>query len=190
MAEDFLRVHSFWPRSAANGPGLRAVLWLQGCTLNCPGCYNPQTHDPQGGQAVPVTTLAGQILALPEIEGLTLSGGEPLQQARPLRRLLDEVRAASRLSVILFTGYTWAEIQAWPEAQAVLAGVDVLISGRYVATQRLARDLRGSTNKEIHFLTPRYTPAEISAVPQAEVIITPAGEVLLSGIYPLQWTSS
>ncbi len=190
MAEDRLRLHSFWPRSAANGPGLRAVLWLQGCTLNCPGCYNPQTHDPRGGYTVPVAALVRRLLALPEIEGLTISGGEPLQQARPLRRLLEEVRAASRLSVILFTGYTWAEIQAWPEAQAVLAEVDVLISGRYVATQRLARDLRGSANKEVRFLTPRYTPAAISAVPEAEVIITPTGEVLLSGIYPLQWTGA
>ncbi len=187
MAEDELRIHSFWPRSAANGPGLRAVLWVQGCTLNCRGCYNPQTHAPQGGTSVSVADLTRQILALPELEGLTISGGEPLQQVRPLRRLLEAVRAASTLSVILFTGYTRTELEAMPEVQALLAHVDVLICGRYLATQRLARDLRGSANKEVYFLTSRYTLAALSSVPEAEVIITPEGEVVLSGIHPLQW---
>ncbi len=188
MDKDELRMHAFWPRSLANGPGLRAVVWVQGCTLQCPGCYNPQTHSPHGGRGVTVAELLAEILALPDIEGVTISGGEPLQQLRPLRRLLQGVRSASKLSVILFTGYTWAEIQAMPEHTALLACVDVLISGRYDARQRLARDLRGSANKEVRFLTRRYTPADLSAVPEAEVLITPEGDVLLSGIAPLRWT--
>ncbi len=190
MAEDELTLHAFWPRSAANGPGLRAVIWVQGCTLHCPGCYNPQTHDPQGGTRITVAELLAQLLRLPDIEGVTISGGEPLQQMHPLRQLLQGVRSASSLSVILFTGYTWEEIQTLPEHSALLACVDVLISGRYVAAQRLARDLRGSANKEVRFLTSRYTPADLSAVPEAEVIITPDGDVVLSGIHPLRWAAS
>lgn len=188
MDEDELRLHAFWPRSVANGPGLRAVIWVQGCTLQCAGCYNPQTHDPNGGTRVRVEDLLAQIRALPDIEGLTISGGEPLQQMRPLRRFLQGVRSTTSLSVILFTGYTWEEVQTLPEHTALLACIDVLISGRYVAEQRVARDLRGSANKEVRFLTTRYAPADLIGVPEAEVIITPEGDIVLSGIAPLRWT--
>jgi hypothetical protein len=65
--------------------------------------------------------------------------------------------------------------------------VDVLIAGRYDATRRVARELRGSDNKEVRFLTNRYAPADFEQVPEAEVVISPEGDVLLSGIDPLKW---
>ena len=74
-----LRLHGFEPCSAANGPGRRAVLWVQGCTLACPGCFNPRTHDRSGDQ-VGVDELFSRIDQLGDrIEGVTVSGGEPLQ---------------------------------------------------------------------------------------------------------------
>jgi len=69
----------------------------------------------------------------------------------------------------------------------LLSCVDILLAGRYDASRRLARDLRGSSNKTAHFLTERYTLADLQAVPEAEVIITPDGTVVMSGIEPLQW---
>jgi anaerobic ribonucleoside-triphosphate reductase activating protein len=108
-----LRIHQFLPVSYANGPGCRAVLWVQGCPLHCPGCYNPDTHAFDGGQWVTVRDLAARVLALgPCPEGITISGGEPLAQAPALVELLHRIKNHTPLSVIVFTGYTWAETQS------------------------------------------------------------------------------
>jgi anaerobic ribonucleoside-triphosphate reductase activating protein len=185
---DELRLHQFLPASRANGPGVRAVLWLQGCSLGCPGCFNPETHAATGGQQMVVETLLGRILVLKEtIEGITISGGEPLQQRLPLLALLERVRQETDLSVLLFTGFTWEEIQRMPDSDALLSCIDVLSAGRYDASQHLARDLRGSANKTLHFLTKRYHMSDLQAIPPAEVIISPEGEIIFSGIDPVKW---
>ena len=183
--DNTLQIHHFLPLSRANGPGARAVFWVQGCSLGCPGCFNPETHLLGGGQAVAVADLVQRLVALvPSIEGITISGGEPLQQPAPLLALLQQVKQESELSVLLLTGFSWPEVQRMPGAPALLANVDVLLAGRYQQASRLARDLRGSANKTVHFLTRRYTAADLRAVPPAEMIIGPGGEIIISGIDP------
>jgi anaerobic ribonucleoside-triphosphate reductase activating protein len=190
LTDSFLRIHEFLPRSRVNGPGMRAVVWVQGCSLGCPGCFNTRTHPFDQGRLVSVDELFHSLLALQgEIEGLTISGGEPLQQCQPLLALLRRVRRESSLSVLLFSGFTWIEIQQMPQASALLDCIDVLIAGRYEAAQHLARGLRGSANKTLHFVTDRYTEDDLQILPAAEVIITPAGEVMVSGIDPPAWLS-
>ena len=180
-----LRVHDFVARSRANGPGVRAVLWLQGCSLGCPGCFNPGAHPRDAGERASVDELLARVADLgPGIEGLTVSGGEPLEQARPLRALLERLRRETSLSVILFTGFTWEEVRAAAEMADVLAFVDVLVAGRYDAARRLARGLCGSANKTTHFLTDRYAQDDLDAVPAAEIAIGPEGEVVVSGMDP------
>lgn len=169
-----LRLHAFLPRSRANGPGWRAVVWTQGCSLRCPGCFNPATHDPAGGRLVSVTVLLRRIWRLGNsIEGVTVSGGEPLEQAEAVVALLEELRRSSRLSVLVFTGYTWEELLARPDAARWLGCVDVVIADRYDARQHLARGLCGSANKTVHLLTDRYSLADLEAVPEAQVVLNP-----------------
>ena len=172
------------PRSRANGPGARFVVWLQGCTLGCPGCFNPGTHG-AGGRELAVADIAAQLAATPGIEGLSLSGGEPLQQAEAAVALLDAARALG-LSTLAFSGYTVDEIRELPHGPAVLDRVDVLIDGRYVAGERLATGLRGSANQRIHLLTSRYALADVEATPVAEIRIGPTGDVVLTGVNPLK----
>jgi anaerobic ribonucleoside-triphosphate reductase activating protein len=181
-------VHSLLESSCANGPGLRVVLWLQGCPLGCPGCFNPQTHARAGGQAMAVDDLADRLDALsPTVEGLTISGGEPLQQAAALGRLLAAVRRRTALSVVLFSGFEWEEIEATSGSGEVLAHLDVLIAGRFDQARRVARGLIGSSNKTMHFLTDRYGPEDFGELPEAELIVQSDGSLVLSGIDPLQW---
>ena len=180
-----VRVHAIEPRSRANGPGARFVVWLQGCTLGCPGCFNPTTHDPSGGRTTTVDEIAAQLAATQEIEGVSLSGGEPLQQAEAAAALLDAARALG-LSTLAFSGYTLDEICALPHGQAVLDRLDVLVDGRYVAGERLATGLRGSANQRIQLLTPRYQLADVEATPVAEIRIAPDGNVVLTGVNPLK----
>jgi anaerobic ribonucleoside-triphosphate reductase activating protein len=181
-----LRLHTFLTLSRANGPGARAVIWLQGCSLGCWGCYNPETHGFDGGELILTDDLFARLMTLSDsIEGITVSGGEPLQQMRPLSVLLERLRKETDLSCLVFTGYTWEEIQRMPDTGKLLACVDVLIAGRYDESQHLAQNLIGSANKTAHFLSDRYTMNDLKSVPAAEVIITPEGEVVLSGIDPI-----
>jgi len=189
-----LNLHAFEPRSRANGPGVRAVLWFQGCDLACPGCFNPATHDPARPAGPPTPEgrgfwSVGDLLARIQaegdaIEGISVSGGEPLQQAAGLLRLLEALRRETALSVLLFSGYARAEIDAQPHGPAILSHVDVLVDGRYVAGERIADGLLGSANQRIRLLTSRYTHAEMDSVPAAEVRISPNGDVVLTGIDP------
>lgn len=177
------RVHAVEPRSRANGPGTRFVLWFQGCTLGCPGCFNPGTH-----------ALGGRELAIDEVdfgdvEGISLSGGEPMQQPEAALAVLQRARARG-LSTLMFSGYTRAEIEALPLGPRVLAELDVLIDGRYVAADRLGTGLRGSANQRIQLLTSRYTLADVEATPVAEVRIGPTGELTLTGVDPLKLRGS
>jgi anaerobic ribonucleoside-triphosphate reductase activating protein len=183
MADNLLRLNHFLPQSRANGPGLRAVVWVQGCTLGCPGCFNPQTHPAQGGERVSVEDLFEQIMNLGDsIEGVTLSGGEPFQQIGPVLALLKRLRTETSLSALVFSGYTWDEIQQFPAIDEIRACVDVLIAGRYDSAQALQNGLVSSANQQAVFLTRRYTQKDLDSVPPAEVILMPNGELIASGV--------
>lgn len=188
MQDDIVLLHHFEPASHVNGPGNRAVIWVQGCALKCQGCFNPETHNFHGGESWKVEALAREILALRgRIEGVTISGGEPAHQARALAKLVQMIRQETHLSIIVFSGYDLDELTKIPGSSDLLEKIDLLIAGRYDASRRVARDLAGSDNKTFHFLTDRYTIADIANVPQAEVLLMTGGEVILSGIDPLEW---
>jgi anaerobic ribonucleoside-triphosphate reductase activating protein len=188
MTGQILNLHHYEPLSLVNGPGKRAVVWVQGCTLNCAACFNPQTHPAFAGKNWPVDRLVKSILGRENvIEGITISGGEPLQQLLPLINLTRKVKDHSNLSILVFSGFSLEEIQRIPSAHSLLECVDVLIAGRYLANKRCATGLIGSSNKTILFLTERYKMTDLPPVPNAEVIVKTNGEVVLSGIDPLRW---
>lgn len=179
-----MRLHAFEPFSRANGPGLRAVVWFQGCTLGCPGCFNPATHDPMGGYAYDTAQLAGDILDLgSRIEGISISGGEPLQQPEALLDLL-QLLGNSTLSNLLFSGFSLEEIKALPSGPSILGRVDVLIAGRYYKDKRLGKNLLGSGNQQIHLLTDRYGKEELVRVPTRELVLHRDGSTTASGLIP------
>jgi anaerobic ribonucleoside-triphosphate reductase activating protein len=176
------RLHATVPRSRANGPGTRFVVWFQGCTLGCAGCFNPTTHT-LGGDAVDTGALLAQ-LAAAKVDGLTLSGGEPMQQAPAALELVLGARRLG-LSTLMFSGYTLDELRAQALGPAMLAHLDVLIDGRYVASDRLSDGLRGSANQQIRILSARHTVAEVAATPQAEIQIAADGTLAITGVAPL-----
>ena len=185
-----LRVHAIWPNSRANGPGRRFVIWVQGCSLGCPGCFNPETHAFNDGTLIPIPELFAQIEACGDsIEGITVSGGEPFQQIEGVAELLRAVKAHTDLSVIVFTGFDQDEAASqtdWPK-ELWPGLIDVLISGRYDASHRLARGLQGSSNKRIQFLTDRYRASDLVQVPEAEILIGEGGTMIGSGIDPVRF---
>jgi anaerobic ribonucleoside-triphosphate reductase activating protein len=128
---------------------------VQGCTLRCPGCCNPELFDAGGGSEREVDGLIEQIARSPGIEGVSLLGGEPVQQV-DLQALCAGVRARG-LTVMLYSGYLRAEIEEL--RPGLLAHVDLLVDGRYDARQPdRSRRWIGSRNQVIHFLSDAYRP--------------------------------
>jgi len=159
-ANTLLNLHAVLPVSHANGPGARTVVWTQGCSLRCPGCSNPLTHSHKPRILVKPQQLAKSITAVPDIEGLTVTGGEPFEQAAAVGRLCRLVRK-SGLSVMVFTGWTYESICQSDDQRVrdLLGQIDILVDGPFI--KRLAEEKllwRGSSNQQIRFLTDRYSP--------------------------------
>lgn len=178
-----LNVAGWQARSRVNGPGERFVLWLQGCGLGCPGCWNPETWSFAPRRLMTVADLLTLLDGGPGVEGVTLSGGEPLAQAAALVPFLQAVRARG-LSVMIFTGHERSELRS-AAARAVLALTDVLVSGRYVEAERtLPLRWRGSRNQRIHHLTERYRSLGDGEHAVVEVLLDGDGGAQLTGFPP------
>ena len=143
----------------AEGPYRRYAVWVQGCTLACPGCCNPELFAAGGGVEVSVAALVDELAqarATHAIEGLTVLGGEPLEQLVAVTALCGAAREQG-LGVLLFSGHTLAEIESRVGGEVLLAGVDTLVDGRFMADRRdTERRFIGSTNQRLIHRSARY----------------------------------
>ena len=141
------------------GPFSRAVIWVQGCNLACPQCIVPESWAVDGGHTESVESLSEWVVAQPQIEGLTISGGEPFLQAENLCILIDQVRARRSLGVLCYTGFTHSHLSSngTDHQKALLSRLDLLIDGAYIATKHQSLLWRGSANQNIIPLSDRYT---------------------------------
>jgi len=144
-----LRVAGVIEESIVDGPGIRFVLFLQGCRLHCPGCQNPQTWDFDGGTLVPSDEVLARIRENPLVHGVTFSGGEPFEQAEALLPLAKELKAQG-YHLMAFSGFTLEQLVQKPECQALLEQLDLLVDGPFIEAQKsLDLRFRGSRNQRI-----------------------------------------
>lgn len=115
--------------SRINGPGNRLVIWVQGCKFNCKGCFNPETHPYTKEHLVDVADLVRMINKDKSIEGITISGGEPLDYPNQIHSLLTGIE--HRVTTILYSGYRYEDIILDPVLCHVIKLVDLSIIGRY-----------------------------------------------------------
>lgn len=137
--------------SIVDGPGFRYTVFTQGCSHHCPGCHNPETHDFAGGRTVDTEAIVAQMRANPLLDGLTLSGGDPMEQPAPCAELARQAHALG-LNVWCYTGYTLEQLlaEADPERLALLRGTDVLVDGPFLLAQRsLELKYCGSRNQRL-----------------------------------------
>lgn len=153
-----LSLHSILSQSEVNGPGERLVIWTQGCSKGCPGCFNPETWKFSSTWMEDCTSLAERVISS-NPDGLTLTGGDPLEQPEALLEFLKalhrdgapESLAADFLpkGIICFTGYLLEELTG--AALECVEYLDLLIDGRYVEQLRYTSVLAGSSNQRFHF---------------------------------------
>lgn len=144
-----LRVAGIQPSSIVDGPGFRYTLFLQGCSHHCDGCHNPATWDKNGGKEMTVEDILADIKKEYYIDGVTVSGGEPLEQAKELKKLLYLLKEEN-YHIVLFSGYTFEQIKENENMATCLAYVDVLIDGEYKKDLRsLSLRFRGSENQRV-----------------------------------------
>ncbi|GAA1996900.1 4Fe-4S single cluster domain-containing protein [Catenulispora subtropica] len=148
-------------RTTVLGPGVRAVVWVHGCPLRCAGCVAPEDLPFEGGVRRTVADLAAELNALSaDVRGLTLSGGEPMAQAGPLAALVRALRRDRDWSVMSYTGFTLEHLRrhGTDGQRALLAELDLLVDGPYVAARHADLLWRGSANQRLRFLTGRHAP--------------------------------
>lgn len=137
--------------SIVDGPGLRLTLFTQGCLHHCPGCHNPQTHDPEGGSWADTEDILAAAAENPLLDGITLSGGDPFLQPVPCLALAEGAHKIG-LNVWTYTGYTWEALLEENDAEklALLKETDVLVDGPFLLAER-SLELRfcGSRNQRL-----------------------------------------
>lgn len=141
------------------GPGTRYVVWVAGCALRCRECIAPELLSADGGTPIDVARLAEEILAVEFVDGVTLSGGEPFEQAAALVTLIDLLREQRpELSTMAFSGRTlgWLHRRGAPEQRTLVDRLDILVDGPYVPERHVNSRWRGSSNQRVHFLTDRH----------------------------------
>ena len=144
-----VRVAGLIEESIVDGPGLRFVLFVQGCHTHCPGCQNPQTWDFEGGELVSCQAILERILNDPLVHGVTFSGGEPFEQAEALEPLAVELRRRG-YHLMAFSGYTFEELLTKPGCRPFLSLLDLLVDGPFIQDQKsLELRFRGSKNQRI-----------------------------------------
>ena len=133
--------------SVVDGPGLRTVIWTQGCVHNCPECHNPQTHDCSGGQLYNVEDVCQQILT--NRQNITLSGGDPVLQPIQVAQIAKFAKEHG-LTVWMYTGFTFEYLLQQSECHELLRWIDVLVDGRFDIKQKTSElKFRGSRNQRL-----------------------------------------
>lgn len=148
-----LRLAGIIKESVVDGPGLRFVVFAQGCNHHCKKCHNQETWDPARGYEISVDQLLEQIKGVKLIKGVTLSGGDPFLQAGPFALLAKKLKVAG-FDVMTYTGYTFEELQEMAEKdddiKALLVASDILVDGPYIDEKRdISLPFRGSSNQRL-----------------------------------------
>ena len=147
-----MRIAGLVQDSIVDGKGLRFSVFTQGCPHNCPGCHNPETHDPSGGKEMSVQEIISEMLSNPLTDGVTLSGGEPFMQASDCA-LIAKAAHENGLNVWTYTGYTFEQLlETAPDSDTgvLLRETDILIDGPFILAERsLSTPWRGSKNQRV-----------------------------------------
>ncbi len=157
--------------SRVNGPGLRFVLWTQGCSKGCKNCFNPETWSFEKYKLLTPLEIF-ELIKNSSVSGVTITGGDPLEQPEELLELLILLESLNLSNgIILFTGFTIDEINKDFLLRKSLGYIDVLIDGRFEKDQRISSSLRGSENQNIIYFSSKIKEEELNIDQEVEVCL-------------------
>ena len=171
--------------SLVNGPGRRNVLHVQGCSVGCPGCFNKHTWPKAGGTETSAEEVVRLLLEW-EPDGITISGGEPMEQWESLRHILKEVhKRKPAIDVIIFTGWSKNRLKKEGRLEEMSKPfyqsktlVNMVIAGPYVEELACVKPLISSSNQEIIYINPDCERVDLSKLPRVAVDCGPSGFVI------------
>ncbi len=148
-----IRISGIINESIVDGPGIRMVVFAQGCRHNCKGCHNPHTHSFDGGELIEIEAIVDKVRKNPLLDGVTFSGGEPFEQAEVFAVLAKRINELG-LNVMIYSGYTFEQLielskvrKGWLE---LLKNSKILVDGPFIQEQKdLLLKFRGSANQRI-----------------------------------------
>lgn len=148
-----LRISGIVRESIVDGPGVRFTVFTQGCPHHCPGCHNPATHSYEGGSMVSIDKIIGEFTKNPYLTGMTISGGEPMEQLPALLELVSRVNKLGK-DIVIFTGYTLEQLLERSATEPVITQIlqlcDILVDGPFLLAQRdLSLHMAGSSNQRV-----------------------------------------
>ncbi|GGA07104.1 4Fe-4S single cluster domain-containing protein [Okeania sp. KiyG1] len=183
----YLNIMGYIDESEVNGPGCRAVVWVQGCKRGCTGCFNPDSWYFDINQLISIEELANKILNNPRNTGVTFSGGEPFLQASALAELAEILKARG-LNVMSFSGFTLRELQSKnaPEgAEKLLSQLDILIDGPFIETLAIhsPNSLVSSSNQRVRVFNPALKNQLNWASDRLEIHVLKDGSRIFTGYW-------
>ncbi|MDD4557150.1 MAG: anaerobic ribonucleoside-triphosphate reductase activating protein [Alphaproteobacteria bacterium] len=149
MSDLKLRIASVVDDSVVDGPGVRYVIFTQGCKHNCPGCHNPQSHSFSAGMFVGFDEIYEDLSKYKYVKAVTFSGGEPLEQPEAVAEFVSKLKEKG-YHILIYTGYTFEQILADEKKLRAIEKADLLVDGLFVLRLRsLNVNFRGSSNQRI-----------------------------------------
>jgi len=189
MSDTVLNVAATCVGTRSLGPGYRSVVWVQGCKLHCPGCVSPEWIPQVPNQFFSVDALSEYLVHDPKINGITISGGEPMLQAQGLAHLVERIRQLRAVDVICFTGYRYESLLSHPPSPFIgdfFSQIDLLIDGPYIQSLNENIGLRGSTNQRFIHLTGSLSSHDFASTRRHVEYRVRDGELLMVGVPPRQ----
>lgn len=187
IPDGYLNLAALCPATRALGPGLRSAVWVQGCPFHCPGCIAPDWLPQKPARVIKLPFALEQLTSHPGIVGMTISGGEPMLQARSLAALCRQMRQrkGGDFSILCFTGFRWEDLQRQPRSTGwhdLVNEIDTLLAGPFLINRQLKSGLLGSSNKQVIHLTPRLAQVDFYSLPRTIEVHIQNGEALMVGV--------
>jgi anaerobic ribonucleoside-triphosphate reductase activating protein len=180
-----LNVAATCTATTALGPGLRSVVWVQGCPFRCKGCVAPDWIPFRPASSYQPEELGRHLLHNPKVTGITISGGEPMLQAALLAQMLTYAKKDRDIDVIVYSGFQYKQLLSNKNNQgitALLSQIDVLIEGPYIESRNDNRGMRGSSNQSIIHLTDRLKGFDFENQSRTTELLIQHGQVLVVGV--------
>jgi anaerobic ribonucleoside-triphosphate reductase activating protein len=172
-----LRVNHIGKKLHAQGPGVRYTIWTQGCSIHCPRCSNTDTWEFDAGTFWDVDDLVKDILATEGLDGITLTGGEPMDQFEAVLDLCTKL--FGKICIFMTTGYENLK----KEHIRIINVLDMICLGPFEIDNICKDGWRGSSNQSVKFLTDRGKSQKDMPVVYKEYIISPGGNTIETGFH-------